>query len=85
VELLSCLDAMQDANSVRDGDGIMVEADQSKPPNSRPVERGPDGLPLTDEPPSPEQGGARPCPDAPSVFAALPPAVASWLCLKMRP
>jgi hypothetical protein len=85
VELLSCLDALQDAKGVRDGDGIMVEADQSKQPNSRPVERGPDGLPLTEEPPPPEQGGEWPCPDAPTIFAALPPAVAGWLCLKMRP
>jgi hypothetical protein len=84
VELLSCLDALQDAKGVREGDGIMVEADQSKQPNTRPVERGPDGLPLTEEPPSPEPLQVRPCPDAPAVFAALPPAVAGWLC-SMRP
>jgi hypothetical protein len=88
VELLSCLETLRDAKDLRDGDGIMVEADQSKQPNSRPVERGPDGLALTEEPPPPAQGGAspaRPCPDAPAAFAALPPAVAGWLCLRMRP
>jgi hypothetical protein len=88
VELLSCLDALQDAKGVRDGDGIMVEADQSKQPTSRPKEFGPDGLPLTEEPPPPDQGRpspARPCPDALAVFAALPPTVAGWLCSGMRP
>ena len=31
VELLSCLDALQDAKGVRNGDGIMVETGQSEP------------------------------------------------------
>jgi hypothetical protein len=30
VELLSCLEALRGAKGVRDGDGIIVEADQSK-------------------------------------------------------
>jgi hypothetical protein len=87
VELLSCLENMRDAKDFREGDRIMVEADQSKQPTSRPKEFGPDGLPLTEEPPPPDQGppSPRPCPDAPAAFAALPPAVAGWLCLRMRP
>jgi hypothetical protein len=87
VELLSCLDALQDARDLRDSDGIMVEADQSKQPTSRPKEYGPDGLPLTEEPPPPDQGppSPRPCPDAPAAFAALPPTVVGWLCWGKRP
>jgi hypothetical protein len=88
VELLSCLDTMRDAKDFRGGDRIMVETDQSKQSTSRPAEWGPDGLPLTEEPPPPYQGqpsSARPCPDAPAAFAALPPTVAGWLCLGMRP
>jgi hypothetical protein len=87
VELLSCLDTMRDAKDFRDGDRIMVETDQYKQSTSRPAQWGPDGLPLTEEPPPPDQGqpsSVRPCPDAPAVFAALPPTVAGWLCLWRR-
>jgi hypothetical protein len=89
VELLSCLDTLRDAKGFRDGDRIMVETDQSKQSNSRPAEWGPDGLPLTGEPPPPlpyqEPPAPQPCPNAPAAFAALPSAVAGWLCLGMRP
>jgi hypothetical protein len=88
VELLSCLDTMQDAKGVRDGDGIMVEADP-KQLTSRPAgEWGTDGLPLSEEPPPLDReraSPARPCPDAPAAFAALPPTLAGWLCSGMRP
>jgi hypothetical protein len=57
VELLSCLDALQDAKGAGDGDGIMVEADPSRQRTARPPgEWGPDGLPLTEEPPPLGQG-----------------------------
>jgi hypothetical protein len=53
VELLSCLETRRDAKDFRNDGAIMVETDQSKQSTSRPAnEWGPDGLPLTEEPPS---------------------------------
>jgi hypothetical protein len=56
VELLSCLETLRDAKDFRDGDGIMVEADQSKQFTSPPGNGwGADGFPLTKEPPPLDQ------------------------------
>jgi hypothetical protein len=53
VELLSCLETMQDAKDFRKGDALIVETDQSESLISRPPTGAPEKLPQTNEPPPP--------------------------------